>query len=445
MMAHDFEQLRANELDRARQQQGPRPAMDNAATDRTVSTAQIAAMPRDFKVLGEDRYLLEIAGLGLQMEVEHLRREHHQLFGELAMRCRLAGARAIDSNGTLSIAELNMSSAQQRSSRARLLASRARVTGVDWEGILEDFCQRVFLAERQGAPAVDLRELPPVTTEETLDVLITVPRHHPAILFGDGGCCKSYLALYIAGKLAESGTRVALFDWELAGDDHRDRLERLFPDGMPRILYARCERPLIHEVDRLKRLVRDNSIEYMIYDSVAFAADGPPEAAEVAGRYFRAVRQIGGGSLHIAHISKGDNSDKKPFGSTFWHNGARSTWNVQLGESTAGTDTLTLGLFNRKANLGRLCAPVGLDVTFAGKRTVFRRGDVADSPDLAPALSVGQRMAHVLKTGAMTPERIAEEIDSNADTVGRTARRKKDLFVILEGGKIGLLDKHQRC
>jgi hypothetical protein len=30
------------------------------------------------------------------------------------------------------------------------------------------------------------------------------------------------------GHLDQAGMRVGLFDWELAGEDHRDRLERLF-------------------------------------------------------------------------------------------------------------------------------------------------------------------------------------------------------------------------
>src|SRR6185369_10696077 len=112
---------------------------------------------------------------------------------------------------------------------------------------------------------------------------------------------------------------------------------------------------LVYEVDRLTRIVRDRHIDYAVFDSVAFASDGPPEAAEVAGRYFRAVRQIGCGSLHIAHISKAENGDQKPFGSAFWHNGARSTWFAKrANEETSGTEPLNLGLFHRKSNLGRL-------------------------------------------------------------------------------------------
>jgi Mrp family chromosome partitioning ATPase len=46
---------------------------------------------------------------------------------------------------------------------------------------------------------------------------IELLRDHPTILFGQGDSAKSYLALWIAGTLAEQGLRVGLFDWELSG------------------------------------------------------------------------------------------------------------------------------------------------------------------------------------------------------------------------------------
>ncbi|MGE0706166.1 MAG: hypothetical protein AB7P22_19775, partial [Vicinamibacterales bacterium] len=72
----------------------------------------------------------------------------------------------------------------------------------------------------------------------------------------------------------------------------------------------------------MSRIAHDERLDFAIYDSVAFACDGPPEAAEVAADYFRAVRSIGIGSLHVAHVSKAENADQRPFGSAFWHNGA---------------------------------------------------------------------------------------------------------------------------
>ncbi len=128
---------------------------------------------------------------------------------------------------------------------------------------------------------------------------------------------------------------------------------------MPPIIYARCERPLVHELDRLRRIVREHEIDFAVYDSIAFACDGPPESAEIAGKYFRAVRQIGPGSLHVAHVNKSDNGDQKPFGSAFWHNGSRMTWFAKLVDSPSAGKSISLGLFNRKSNLGRIQSPVG--------------------------------------------------------------------------------------
>lgn len=414
---------------------------------KAASEAAKSAMPRDFRVLGDDRYDLAVPDLGLVLSIDRLRRERGELIGELSVRCELPGARTVNGD-SLSIADLNLSSARARLDRAKLLAARASIPNLDWTGFIEDFCQRVLDADRVGQPAVDLRELPrPSGEDESFDVLgLSLPKQHPTILFGDGGTGKSYIALYAAGRIAEAGASVALFDWELGAEDHRDRLERLFWDGMPRILYCRCERPLVYEVDRLRRIVREHEVKYAVYDSVAFAADGPPEAAEVAGRYFRAVRQIGCGSLHVAHVSKAMDADKKPFGSTFWHNGARSTWFAKVDEETTGGDELKVGLFNKKSNLGKLRPAVGLSIRFEEFQTYIRRGDIADSPELARQLTVTQRMLLLLKRRPLTIVQIAEELDADVNTVTQTVNRhlrKERYFVVVDGEntnrRIGLL------
>ena len=87
------------------------------------------------------------------------------------------------------------------------------------------------------------------------------PKHHGTIVFGDGGTAKSYHdALHRRAMLAQRGRpRRCFFDWELDAGAHRLRLERLFGRDMPDVRYVRCERPLVHEVDRLRKIVRDES------------------------------------------------------------------------------------------------------------------------------------------------------------------------------------------
>ena len=359
-------------------------------------------LARHFRTLDEGRYCLSIPDLGIELEVDRLRRKSSELVGELTARCSLAGAHTFD--GVLSIADLNLSSQRSRVDRARYFAARSEAKEIDWVGLLEEFVQRVLAVERTGQPAILLRDVPRPKPDDTIEVAgLPLLRRHPAVWFGDGGAAKSYLALYVAGKLAQQGLRVLLADWELAAEDHRDRLERLFGTDMPCVYYVRCERPLVFEMDRLRRIARDEKIDFNICDSVAFACDGPPEAADVAAGYFRALRRIGTGSLNIAHINKSDSSDHKPFGSAFWHHGARATWFVKRVDTLPDSKQISIGLFNRKANLASLHAPVGFAIGFTETSTSFRHIDVASVPDLAGHLSVRQRMTIALHHGAMTP------------------------------------------
>jgi len=397
-----------------------------------------ADVPVDqFEVVAFGRYRLRVPRFALVIEIDRVRRDHHELIGELAVSSRLPGGKAV--GGALSIADLNVSSARARQDRAKFLAQRSEAEAVDWHGILESFCQQVLAADRVGEPAIDLRTLPkPAADDCFLVEKFPLLRRNPTIIFGDGGTAKSYIGLFFAGRLAEHGTRVAYFDWELAGEDHRDRLERLFGPSMPKVIYARCERPLVYEVDRLQRIWRDERIEFGIFDSVAFACDGPPEAAEIAGKYFRAVREIDGGSLHIAHVNKSDSANQKPFGSTFWHNGARSTWFVKATEQVGDSSVLTIGLFNRKANLGALRRPLGFRIDFGDASTKFSSTDVAEEPELAAAMTIKDKMLAALRRGPLELDELADRIEEKKDSIQRKIRQFKNHFVVLDDGRVAL-------
>ena len=194
---------------------------------------------------------------------------------------------------------------------------------------------------------------------------------------------------------------------------------------MPDVLYTRCERPLVAEADRLRRIIQVERIQYAVIDSIAFAADGPPEAAEVAGAYFRAVRHLGIGTLHLAHVNRSEGADKKPFGSSFWHNGARMTWFAQRSDDGA-TDSrsITVGLYNRKSNTGPLRAAVGFELTFDGDRTFVERTDLTAVPELAARLSLSHRLRQTLRSGAKSRDAIAAEFpDEKPDSLRRTLNR----------------------
>lgn len=391
----------------------------------------------------DGRYRLTVPDIAAELEVDHLRRESSQLKAEVLVRCSLPGARTHD--GVLSVSDVNLSSSRARAMVAKDLDERARTKGV-FRDVIEELAQRIIATERAGEPDIALHEIEAPGPVEILNVDgLLLPRHHPTVMFGDGDSAKSYLTLYVLGKLAQDGMSVGLADWELSESDHRERLGRLFGNDMPPVRYLRCARPIVHEADRLRRWVRDRELEFIACDSVAYACAGAPENSDVAMAYFQVIRRLGPiGSIHIAHITKSiEGADRRPFGSTFWHNSPRATWYVKRAEAVAGEHVVRIGLYPRKFNIGPTPPPVGFEMMFAPDRTLVRSCNVEDVPDLAATLTVRQRMLASLRHGAMSLEAIAAKIDAKPDTISRTARRYSNLFTVLDGGKLALLERGQ--
>jgi len=146
------------------------------------------------------------------------------------------------------------------------------------------------------------------------------------------------------------------------------------------------------------------------------------------------VRQIGVGGLHLAHINKSENGDQKPFGSSFWHNLARATWNVKQASASDDGACVSVGLFNRKANLTRLYPAVGLQFHFDPLHTTVSRVNLADVNDLAGNLPLWQRIKHIVRSGPQTLAAIASELQhDNVESLDRIVRRHKHVFTKVAG------------
>jgi hypothetical protein len=231
------------------------------------------------------------------------------------------------------------------------------------------------------------------------------------------------------------GVKVAYFDWELEPEQHRKRFKLLFGNQCPRptLKYVNCDSPITGEIDRLCRVIREFGIQYMVCDSISFAVDGRAEDHETVLRYGRACRQMGIGGLHVAHTNRSEEADKKPFGSTFWHNFARGTWFAKA--ETSGPGILDLGLHHQKANCGPRWPSVAFKVFFSDSATKFTRISIADAPDVAVGMPVWQKMQAIIqRSGPMTCTALAEELEEKADSIRKAAKRKNHLFHILDGG-----------
>lgn len=342
----------------------------------------------------------------------------------------------------LHTARMNLSSTRSRAEVARHVAARSSGHHPDWAGALEVACLRTITAYRAGEPATLLADI-----KRPEDAGLLVPPlalgRLPTMIFGDGGTGKTELALGLAvtietgrsdilGLAPEARRRVGWLDYEFDGWELRERARALAGEPIPSIVYIPCRRPLVEDVDRIRRIIRQRNLGYLVVDSVGLGCDGPPEAAEVANRFLGAVRQLERGALLIAHTTKTDDGER-PFGSTFWHNGCRLTWYAKRQQEIASS-TLTVGLFNRKSNVGPLAAPLGFEIAFGDEQTTIRRTDLADAPDLASQLPLRLRIAHELRGGARTMAEIAAALDVPVDSVKKAlSRGEGSQFVRIPG------------
>jgi hypothetical protein len=94
-----------------------------------------------------------------------------------------------------------------------------------------------------------------------------------------------------------------------------------------------------------------------------------------------------------------------------------------LAATSPDGQTLTIGLFNRKANLGPVRPAVGLEVNFTDVRTTIRRVNIADVDELVASLPLWQRMKHALSSGPLSPETMADQLDAKEDSIRKAAKR----------------------
>ena len=129
-----------------------------------------------------------------------------------------------------------------------------------------------------------------------------------------------------------------------------------------------------------------------------------------------------------------ENGDKRPFGSVYWANSARATWNLKRAAMSPDGQTVSLAAFHRKCNLGPLRPAVGISVQFDGERVYFCRIDVATIDEVAESLPLWQRIRAIIRTGPQTLATIASELNHDrVDSIDRIVRKHKNLFTKVSG------------
>lgn len=337
---------------------------------------------------------------------------------------------------------INLASISARESLSKKLLGRADI--INWVQILDAVAFHIAEARRILTP---IKLTGQVQTEERLLIDPLLPRGESAVIFGDGGSGKSYMAGACAVSIG-SGHEIAgilkplercpvlYLDWETTEQEVNSRLGQIcqglkirVPDN---IHYLSMSRALADDVKTLHAEISKLKVGLLIIDSIAPACGAEPESADSVIRAMNALKSLPCTRLIVAHISKAgadQNSPGRPYGSVFLWNLARSVWEIKKAHEDE-EDILPLGLFQRKCNYGRLHAPMGIRFEFAPWGISIERHDPMERQEFQGHLSLSRRIQAALKGGSMTTAEVAKHIDCSPDSAGRILRRLR------EGGKI---------
>ena len=375
------------------------------------------------------------ADIGLTAEVDQLHRNKQGVHCELTLHANHSEPSRIV-HGPVNY---NMVSTTGRTSLVKYLKERWEL---DWMQVLEDLSRLGVAYLRSGNPIIDLREYSQRPTSLcALEPLIL--EDQPVIFFGEGGLGKSLLALasmlslhynipVLPGTLPQLGHSGIYIDFEDQPYEQGERSHKMLaPFSVPDIArhYLRCDGPLHEQAQNIKRHISDNGITFAVIDSAAYACGGEgAEKSESAIAYFRALRYLNIPTITVAHNTK-DSKSHMPFGSVFWHNSARATWEVVKQQDT-GQNKISVGMFNQKANGSSLHKPLAFDVSFDSQSITFANTDIQHVPEFAAQTSKSDQLWGIMEGGQTFTIKEAAAITGIMErTVQTTLSRNTGRFV----------------
>lgn len=384
----------------------------------------------------------------IQVRIDRLRQHTDRLTGEVTIRTMSSGVPTHLHQSTV-----NLSSGTTRRSLAGILTKRWG--SPPWDDIIETAFVLVLRKAREGEPAVLLKDVG--MRQRTMWRLAPyLQEKQPTLFFAEGGSGKSTMATFFCVCINLSAFTIGLepeqgnilyLDWEADAQEVAGRIHMIergldLPAGEDNILYRRCWQALPNEIEELQRIVLDNDVSTIVVDSVGPACGGEPEKAEVVLNFFTALRSLNTTSILLGHISreqlgKSQKFQRKPFGSVYWENLARSTFEVRKSQEE-DDGSMSVGIFHRKINAGRLMRPTGLKFSFTDDTITVERENVREVPDLADSMPLKDRIIECLRGGAMGTSEIAKELQVSPASIRVVANRHAEVFVRVSRTELGL-------
>jgi hypothetical protein len=333
---------------------------------------------------------------------------------------------------------------------------KTRIEELDWGSILENTAKLASDTFENSTPVVLLS--PANATAPRFALHPFVPEGQTTIMFGRGEGGKSFISLAMAlamhsnlkiGPFSPITPHRALYlDWETDEETHNWRLKQLLAgqqlEGInTEIPYMRCSAPLTEHLRGIKKAITDFSVSYVIVDSAAAACGGEPEKAEMALQFMNALRSLNVSATVIAHIVK-MKSGGMPFGSVFWHNEPRATFEI-IPSLEERPNEINVGIYNRKSNNAPRSKPMGLQLMFSKDAVKLNQIDIQSVPDLAGKTPAKDQIFALLNNQQLIVSEIADELDLAENTVIQTlTRHKETLFTPFPDSHPTLWGRHVR-
>lgn len=379
--------------------------------------------------------------LGIKIHVDSLRRT---LDG---CKC-LIRAFYSDDTPLLAPAAADLLSVSSRGTLIRALTDRVQI---DWNAAIEHIANTTLTKLSDDEPTVNLKDF--LDSEKPTWLL------HPFILgdgativFGQGGLGKSLLTLaamlsleldapVIPGVKPIEKRNGLYLDWEDSAETQAERFSMLLRgQGLDPheygLLHRTCSAPLSDSISTVKGIIDANNISYLVIDSAALACGGGPESADGALNFFNALNRLKVPSLIIAHQVKNSNQPY-PFGSIFWHNSARCTWEIK-GRDNNNTDNsgnVAIRLLNQKSNRGAREREKAYEIIFTSDQIKMRslNRDERLEEFGADAAPLSERIRRELLQGPLTTATLANRLDKSVDIIRaelNKSNRRVPLFKI---------------
>lgn len=318
--------------------------------------------------------------------------------------------------------------------------------GRNWSGRFKQAVFHVLEDYRKGEPILKLDEM---SAPERPPERITGIAYEgmPTLIYGDGGMGKSTLAVALL-TLVQAGRplgetfqvvkgNVLVLDYEASWEEtwrrSHDVVTAMGLGKESMVHYRFCAAPLVSEVEFLRAEIREKNIDVVLIDSAGPACGGEPENASNCLQYFSALRSLASTerpvtTVTLAHITKGGGGKSGPFGSVYWTNLPRNTFELKKAQKR-GENYIDLALHHRKTNIGTLREPIGLRVTW-NQGIYLEAFDVGDHAVLSEDLGYGDRVYRVLgkEPSGMSVKDLAEYLGINKVDSLETQLRNDNRF-----------------